>query len=132
MISVRAPVGDQNIAFDKCAIGRGLAAIRHNSGSETYTYYLIHTLRHEFDIADMEGTLFGSLSKNVFKGIRIITPDPKVVKRFHSEANPMDRRVFSNELECKTLSIVRDTLLPKLLSDELRIKDAEKFVGENV
>ena len=39
LVSVRAPVGDINMAWEKCCIGRGVAALQHNSGSSTYTYH---------------------------------------------------------------------------------------------
>ncbi|MFM2303656.1 MAG: hypothetical protein RLZZ135_1066 [Cyanobacteriota bacterium] len=39
LVSVRAPVGDINMANQQCCIGRGVAAIRHKQGSRSYTYY---------------------------------------------------------------------------------------------
>ena len=39
LISVRAPVGDINMAFEKCCIGRGVAVLRHKSKSRSFTYY---------------------------------------------------------------------------------------------
>lgn len=44
LVSVRAPVGDINMATEKSAIGRGVAAVRHKSGSRSYTYYAMHSL----------------------------------------------------------------------------------------
>jgi len=41
-------------------------------------------------------------------------------------------RIHGNQTQSRTLATLRDTLLPKLLSGELRIKDAERFVSEAV
>jgi type I restriction enzyme S subunit len=38
-------------------------------------------------------------------------------------------KIASNERESRTLATLRDTLLPKLISGELRVKDAERFIG---
>ena len=48
LVSVRAPVGDINMVKEKCSIGRGVAAIRHKSGSRSYTYYTMQSLQEIF------------------------------------------------------------------------------------
>ena len=48
LVSVRAPVGDINMAMERCCVGRGVAGIRHKSGSRSYTYYAMHTLSDRF------------------------------------------------------------------------------------
>jgi type I restriction enzyme S subunit len=40
----------------------------------------------------------------------------------------MSQKIFSNAVQSKTLAFIRDTLLPKLLSGEIRVKEAEKIV----
>ena len=45
LVSVRAPVGDINMAAEYCALGRGVAAVRHKSGSGTFTYYGMEAFR---------------------------------------------------------------------------------------
>lgn len=44
---------------------------------------------------------------------------------------PMDETIKNNEIQSRTLASIRDALLPKLLSGEIRVKEAEKFVEEN-
>jgi type I restriction enzyme S subunit len=41
-------------------------------------------------------------------------------------------RMAENERESRILAALRDTLLPKLISGELRVKDAERFIGRTV
>jgi type I restriction enzyme S subunit len=56
-------------------------------------------------------------------------PDHPVFQR-HFQARPRQEKCGHNECESRTLAATRDALLPKLLSSEIRAKDAEEFVGE--
>ena len=127
-VSVRAPVGAINMAADRCCIGRGVAGIRHKSGSRSYTYYAMHTLRNHFNRFEAEGTVFGAINKKQFEIIMWIAPPISVIGRFEQIAFPFDERIESNEQESAILAAIRDTLLPKLLSGELHVPDVEKFV----
>jgi len=128
LVSVRAPVGDVNMARERCVIGRGVAAIRHNSGSRSFTYYSIHHLREYFDRFEAEGTVFGSINKNDFQGLPFIAPTADIASNFDRFAGPLDDRIQTCARQSTALTVLRDTLLPKLLSGELRVRDAEKFV----
>ncbi|HHF0993275.1 TPA: restriction endonuclease subunit S, partial [Haemophilus influenzae] len=50
LMSVRAPVGDINIALEKCCIGRGLAALQHKSKSLSFGLYQIQSIKPELDL----------------------------------------------------------------------------------
>lgn len=49
LVSVRAPVGDINLAWERCCIGRGVAALRHKSGSSSFTYHSAWALQRELN-----------------------------------------------------------------------------------
>ena len=131
LVSVRAPVGDVNMAAERCCIGRGLAAIRHKSSSRSYTYYAMHTLSDVFASFEAEGTVFGSINKTSFHGIDWAIAPPAVTRAFEQVAYSLDQMIENNERQSRTLATLRDALLPKLLSGELRVKDAERFVEES-
>jgi type I restriction enzyme S subunit len=122
LISVRAPVGDINMALEECAIGRGLAAARHKSDSRSYTYQFMHGLAGVFGRFEAEGTVFGSISKEDFRAIACIVPPPAVVDAFERLTAPLDNRIEILANETVTLAALRDTLLPKLISGEIRVK----------
>jgi type I restriction enzyme S subunit len=126
LVSVRAPVGSANTAAEKCAVGRGVAAVRHKSGSRSYTYYFMRALEPEFASFEGEGTVFGSITKAGFHRIRCAVPPADLIEEFEKLVFPLDQRIENNENESRTLGALRDTLLPKLLSGELRIRDIEK------
>jgi restriction endonuclease S subunit len=132
LVSVRAPVGDINMAAEQCCIGRGVAAVRHGSGSRSYTYYFLESLRQIFNGFEAEGTVFGSINKKAFHAIRTVTPPPDVVAAFERISFPMDERVRVGAEQIETLASLRDTLLPRLISGELRISDVEKLIEARI
>ncbi len=67
LVSVRAPVGDINMANEECCIGRGVAAVRHKSGATSFTYHSMANLHPDFARFEAEGTVFGSINKNSFE-----------------------------------------------------------------
>ena len=87
LVSVRAPVGDMNMASDKCCIGRGLAAVRHKKGLYSYTYYKLISLMSEFKNYEHTGTVFGSINKEQFEKIKIFIPDEKIIDKYSEPGN---------------------------------------------
>jgi type I restriction enzyme S subunit len=57
LVSVRAPVGDLNMAWEQCCIGRGVAAVRHKSGSRSFTYYALGSLEGTLREYEHTGTV---------------------------------------------------------------------------
>ena len=66
LISVRAPVGDINMADTRCCIGRGVAAARHKTGSRSYTYYFMRSIEEVFDRFEAEGTVLAQSVRKTF------------------------------------------------------------------
>ena len=119
LVSVRAPVGDINVAYEKCCIGRGLAAVKNESKS--YALYKMKSLKKLFDNFEAEGTVFGSINKNSFSKIAAVIPSENIVKKFENIVKPLDQKIFSNSQQIQTLSAFRDTLLPRLMRGEVRV-----------
>jgi type I restriction enzyme S subunit len=63
-------------------------------------------------------------------GLAVAMPPASLVSRFEYTAEPLLARSLECRRESHTLSALRDALLPKLISGELRVKDAERFIGE--
>lgn len=129
LVSVRAPVGAINMANEKCCIGRGVASIRHKSGSRSYTFYAMRAQKEAFEQFEAKGTIFGSIGRKDFEDILCASPPVGLIKEFEETAFPFDQAVENNERESHTLAAIRDALLPKLISGEVRVKDAEAFAG---
>ena len=123
LISVRAPVGNANLALSNCAIGRGLAALRHKSKSISFTYYSILELKEIFDVFEGEGTVFGSINQTDLKNISVIKSDPQILEQYEIIAKSYDQKIEINEQQIGSLTKQRDVLLPQLLSGKLRVGD---------
>lgn len=133
LVSVRAPVGDINMADERCAAGRGVAAVRHKSGATSYTYAMMAALREAFDVFNGDGTLFGCIGKSDFDKMQVLVPPPEMVAAFERIAGPWDAQITVNEKEARSLAATRDALLPVLLSGEVRLRnerEAERAVGD--
>ena len=76
------------------------------------------------------GTTVLALPKDTFDALQIVIPPDSVRSRFEEVATPILNRCSLLAKEIDVLSELRDTLLPKLISGELRIPDAEKFLEE--
>lgn len=116
LVSVRAPVGDINMASEKCCIGRGVAAIRHKSGSRSFTYYSMHELRSSLKTFEAHGTVFGAINKDQFYALPIVVPPIVLVHAFECFAASLDDEIATLTQETITLTQMRDALLPRLLS----------------
>jgi len=132
LVSVRAPVGDINLASEQCCIGRGVSAIRHKSGAKYYTYYAMQNLSEHFKKFEAGGTVFGSINKKDFEDIKIINPGIGLVSEFDGIVQSLDQKIENNSQEILSLSQLRDSLLPKLISGELRVGDADHSLREAV
>ncbi len=128
LVSVRAPVGDINLACERCCIGRGVAAVRHKSGSRSYTFYSMLSKRDTLSQFEAEGTVFGSISKKGFETLRVLCPPWTLIHCLEKILFPLDERILINHRQSVMLQDIRDTLLPKLISGELRVPDAERIV----
>lgn len=125
LISVRAPVGTINLASQDCAIGRGLAAVRHVSGSPSYTYYSMWNLGKHFEVFEGEGTVFGSINQKDFKALPQNQIPSNVVAKFDELSTVWDKKIELGSQQIQELTKLRDILLPKLISGELRLDSPE-------
>ena len=123
LMSVRAPVGDLNLAYEDCCIGRGLAAIHCDYPS--YGLYLMRSLHKKLDAYNGEGTVFGSINGKALNGLPIVLPNNAAIRAFEKEAAPIDTQIRNNEVESRALVTLRDTLLPKLMSGEIDVSKVD-------
>lgn len=125
LMSVRAPVGDINIAHHDCCIGRGLASIRSKYNHQSFLFYTMLNLKKYLDRFNSEGTVFGAISKDALNTIPIDIPSEGKIKHFEQTASPIDTCILNNYKEICCLESLRDTLLPKLMSGEIDVSKIE-------
>lgn len=123
LMSVRAPVGDLNVAYEDCCIGRGLAAI--SSGHHSFCLYLMRSLKRKLDAFNGEGTVFGSINGKALKGLPVYAPPASAIEAFEAKASPIDKLISTNEAENRKLEKMGDALLPKHMSGEIDVSKVD-------
>lgn len=123
LLSVRAPVGDLNVAYERCCIGRGLGAVHSKSDNSSFILYTMRALKPQLDVFNGEGTVFGSINRDALSSIPLNIPSPEAITRFESIVQPIDELIRVNYEEICYLQTLRDTLLPKLMAGQIDVKD---------
>lgn len=114
LMSVRAPVGDINIARESCAIGRGLAALKPKDGNYSFLFYTMMELYFELSKFNDEGTVFGSITKDDLFALQIVKLSNQKRSDFDSKVAKIDTVIQNNEEEIAQLSEMRAYILSQL------------------
>ena len=125
LMSVRAPVGDLNVAHTDCCIGRGLATIHSKNNHQSFVLYTMFSLKKQLDVFNGEGTVFGSINRNSLNEMPLLIPSSEKLDEFEALVAPMDAAIRNNYDEICRLEQLRDTLLSKLMSGELDVSNVE-------
>ena len=120
LFSVRAPVGRLNITKNKVVIGRGLAAMTHKKGYQSYLFYLLKERFFKDNIIG-NGAIFASISKNELHNLDFITPTDDLAVRFNTIAGNLDDEIMKADTQICLLTEARDRLLPKLMNGEIKV-----------
>jgi type I restriction enzyme, S subunit len=100
---------------------------KYENSTPYHAYQLLSTLGLE---RYNSGSAVPTLNRNHVHGMRLLVPPILIIREFSLHSEAMFDKITENQSQGITLTNLRDTLLPKLLSGELRIPDAEKMVEE--
>ncbi len=114
----------------RAALGRNMTGVRRRS-SFPYPSFLIECLRssamkEEVTLKTDTGTILDALNVRNIPKLRFVKPPNAVAARFEVVCRPLRSRMEQNSAESTTLAALRDTLLPKLISGELRVEGLAK------
>lgn len=123
LMSVRAPVGDLNVAHRDCCIGRGLASIHSKFNQQSFLLYMMFALKKQLDVFNGEGTVFGSINRKSLNDMPIIIPSADSIATFENIVTPIDEAIRNNYDEICRLTQIRDFLLPKLISGKIDVSN---------
>ncbi|HNP51809.1 MAG TPA: restriction endonuclease subunit S, partial [Nitrosomonas nitrosa] len=119
IISARGTVGKVALVGVPMAMNQSCYGLRGLDGGSFFTYYatreLVSTLKQH-----SHGAVFDTITRNTFAGVSVVTFQP-VVTAFETVVTPLMEKIKANSVQGRTLAELRDTLLPKLLSGELRV-----------
>ena len=117
LMSVRAPVGDINIAREDCAIGRGLAAIKPKDDCYSYLFYTMKELDFELNKFNDEGTVFGSITKDDLFSLQIVALSSNERCSFEKKVAFIDKVIAVNEAEIQKLLEMCSILLSQIINE---------------
>ena len=125
LLSSRAPIGYLAIAEIPVAINQGFIAMRCQRRLSNTFVWLWTLANMDAILQKANGSTFQEINKKSFRPLPVVVPGYEALRHFTEIAGPLSARIAANELESRTLAQTRDLLLPKLMSGEIRIKDAE-------
>jgi type I restriction enzyme S subunit len=125
LLSTRAPIGYMAFATRPVAINQGFAGFLRKEVSTIYAWCWCAANMNQI-IGNASGSTFAEISKAVLRKLPILAPSPKVLDAFEKAAAPLVARMVETVEQSATLASLRDSLLPRLISGELRIRDAER------
>lgn len=121
LLSSRAPIGYLAITNIPLAINQGYIAIICDKLISNYFMYLWCKLNLEEIKSQGNGSVFQEISKSTFKEMKFTIPPKPLVDAFDVLIKPYFEKIKINQTQIRTLSTLRDTLLPKLMSGEVRV-----------
>ncbi len=117
LMSVRAPVGDINIAPTDLCIGRGLSSLTMKNSNNRFLYYLLKA-NHTKILSNESGTVFGSVNKNTIENISVlVTSNEEEQKSIANILSPLDDKIELNNKINKNLEEIAQTLYKRWFVD---------------
>nr|WP_319998412.1 restriction endonuclease subunit S [uncultured Draconibacterium sp.] len=135
LFSIAGTIGRVSIVpevLDNSNCNQALAFIRLKDKSYhlPLTYFWLKSIRTQGKISSsiVQGVQ-ANVSLTVLKELQLAIPNKSNLISFNALVSPILKSIFTNRAEIDTLSTLRDTLLPKLISGEVRVKDIEKTIA---
>jgi type I restriction enzyme S subunit len=129
LMSSRAPVGYLAIASVPVAVNQGYIAMKCTGRVSNWGAYIWAHENLDAIISNANGSTFQEISKRNFRPLPILVADDATRSAFDGLVGPMFERIKANVVESRSLAATRDALLPKLMSGELRVRDAEALAA---
>ncbi|MYN44968.1 restriction endonuclease subunit S [Pseudoduganella sp. FT93W] len=131
IISARGTVGKLALTGRIMAMNQSCYGLSGKANDSYFTYFstylIVETLKQR-----THGSVFDTITRSTLDGVTIIYPTKAIIDLFEISISPVMERMKENLELVTTLSSLRDTLLPRLISGQLRIADVESMVDEAV
>ena len=122
VLSFKMTVGRVAITFDEMLSNEAIAHFKFNNKtpfSKEYLYMFLKTYR--FETLGSTSSIVVAINSTMIKEMEILIPDEFTIQAFKDEAELLFNKIKSNQTQIQTLTALRDTLLPKLMSGEVRV-----------
>ena len=120
LVTVRAPVGELNLADREYIIGRGVASLRNKYWSFLFLYLLSDNERLK---SYERGTTYDAITKEELDSFPLLLPPQPILEKFHSLVEPLFQKIILNQKQIMVLRKIRDALLSQLVFGKLRMEE---------
>ena len=122
IISARGTVGRLALVGRDMAMNQSCYGLRGQAGDAYFTYFttcrLVESLKQR-----SHGSVFDTITRETLASVSVVYPAEEVIETFEALIAPIMERVKQNLMQAQTLATLRDTLLPRLISGQLRLPD---------
>ena len=126
IISSRGTVGRLALTGRPMAMNQSCYGLRGKAGDEYFTYFstarLVQQLKQR-----AHGSVFDTITQSTFDGVNLCYPTNGAIAAYDALVAPLMLRIRGNLIQAQTLAALRDTLLPRLISGQLRRPDAREL-----
>lgn len=122
LFTSRAPIGYISIAQNDICTNQGFKSLVPKKAGTCFLYCFLKYVTPEIENKST-GSTFKEASGSLMKSLQVIMPEQKVFEDFETIVSPLFARIESLEKESSRLSLLRDTLLPRLMSGELEVPE---------
>jgi type I restriction enzyme S subunit len=123
VLSFKMTVGRVALTTTKMLSNEAIAHFKFNRATPFTQEFLYMFLKSfKYDLLGSTSSIVTSINSAMIKDMRIIVPDELIMKKFEAITKPIFHKIRGNQIQICTLQTLRDTLLPKLMSGEVRVK----------
>ena len=130
IISARGTVGRIALTGVPMAMNQSCYGLRPRNGAQgLFIYFATRELVSRLQ-QHAHGSVFDTITRDTLAGVSIVDPHAALIRHFDIRVGSMLERICTGLIDSGTLSALRDALLPKLISGELRVREAERFIDK--
>ena len=100
------------------------------SWGKSFPLFLLRRIGDAVRVGGSGGSVFHNLSKSGFEALNVLLTTAAIAQKFDEAVEPLVQRIEANQHQAQTLAALRDTLLPRLISGQLRLPEAEALIEE--
>jgi type I restriction enzyme S subunit len=128
IISARGTVGKVALVGMPTAMNQSCYGLRDKKSElGFFTYYATQALVSNL-LQRTHGSVFATITRDTLKSVIVVSPPENFIRVFENNITPLLYFIRKSIFESRTLAALRDALLPKLISGEFRVDDAERFI----
>ena len=123
LLSFKMTVGRVGITTEPMLSNEAIAHFKFDENtpfSKEYLYIWLKTFK--YDSLGSTSSIVTAINSSMIKKMEIVIPDEITMKKFRAKTEPLFNKIKQNQTQIRTLEKLRDSLLPKLMSGEVRVK----------